>query len=282
MITSAKNPKVAQAVRAEEARLPGGGRTVPRRRARRPCARPSRPRAGSRSCSPSTRSTPWWFRRGRSGAEVHLVSEDVMGKLTSTVTPQGLVGVVPSCRRGPRGAPVRRVRGGAARGPRPRERRHGAPVRGRRRRRRRCVHRDLGRRLQPQDRPRVGRLAVPPAGGPRRHDGGRRSTTSAAPDIGSWRCRRRARATSTSEDLAWPVAFVFGNEAHGLPDEVARAGRRRRPRAARGACRVAEPRGRRHRVPVRMGAPPAQSPGARPSRRSWPPPPTTSARPSRR
>ncbi|MEO8292120.1 MAG: TrmH family RNA methyltransferase [Actinomycetota bacterium] len=31
----------------------------------------------------------------RSGVEVYLVSEDVMGKLTSTVTPQGLVGVVP-------------------------------------------------------------------------------------------------------------------------------------------------------------------------------------------
>ena len=54
-----------------------------------------------------------------------------------------------------------------------------------------------------------------------------------------------------------PVAFVFGNEAHGLPDEVAGARRRRRAGAARRARRVAEPRGRRHRVPVRVGAPPA-------------------------
>jgi TrmH family RNA methyltransferase len=38
---------------------------------------------------------PLVVQAGRSGAEVHLVSEDVMGKLTSTVTPQGLVGVVP-------------------------------------------------------------------------------------------------------------------------------------------------------------------------------------------
>ena len=182
-----------------------------------------------------------------------------MGKLTSTVTPQGLVGRrAASSTSALEALPGRRVRGGAARGPRPRQRRHGAALGRRGRRRRRRVHRDLGRRLQPEDRPRLGRARCSTC------RSSATSTTAAA--IDALRARGfRILAMSADgagdiydADLSGPVAFVFGNEAHGLPRRGRGPRRRVGPRAARGPSRVAEPRRRRDRVPVRMGAAPAQ------------------------
>ena len=94
MITSARNPKVAQAVRLkkhafrEEDRrfLAEGPQAV-----REALAGEGRLEA----LFAVNEIDPLVVQAGRSGAEVHLVSEDVMGRLTSTVTPQGLVGVVP-------------------------------------------------------------------------------------------------------------------------------------------------------------------------------------------
>ncbi len=55
----------------------------------------SRRRAGSRPSSRSTSSIRWRCAATQAGVEVHLVSEDVIRHLTSTVTPQGLVGSRP-------------------------------------------------------------------------------------------------------------------------------------------------------------------------------------------
>ena len=87
----------------------------------------------------------------------------------------------------------------------------------------------------------------------------------------------RGRDDLYRADLSGPVAFVFGNEAHGLPDEVVAAADAsvRVPAGRPGG--IAEPRRGGHRVPVRMGtAAPALGRGARDasSRR----PRTTSAR----
>ena len=60
-------------------------------------------------------------------------------------------------------------------------------------------------------------------------------------------CSRRA-ATACSRG---PTAWLFGNEAHGLPDEQARARRPRGHRADLRAGRVDEPRDRGIRLPVR-------------------------------
>ena len=82
-------------------------------------------------------------------------------------------------------------------------------------------------------------------------------------------------------DLSGPVAFVFGNEAHGLPaDVVALADDSVRvPQAGR--AESLEPRRGSHRVPVRVAAAPAARKGRR-SRTSSAPRPTTSARRSPR
>jgi RNA methyltransferase, TrmH family len=94
LITSAKNAKVAQAVRLKKhAFREEDGRFL----AEGPQAvREALASEGLLEVLFAVDEVdPLVVQAGRSGAEVHLVSEDVMGKLTSTVTPQGLVGVVP-------------------------------------------------------------------------------------------------------------------------------------------------------------------------------------------
>ena len=94
MISSARNPKVAQAVRLKKhAFREEDGRFL----AEGPQAvREALASEGLLEVLFAVDEVdPLVVQAGRSGAEVHLVSEDVMGKLTSTVTPQGLVGVVP-------------------------------------------------------------------------------------------------------------------------------------------------------------------------------------------
>ena len=94
MITSARNPKVAQAVRLKRHAfreedghfLAEGPQAV-----REALAGEGR----LETLFAVNEVDPLVVQAGRAGAEVHLVSEDVMGRLTSTVTPQGLVGVVP-------------------------------------------------------------------------------------------------------------------------------------------------------------------------------------------
>ena len=93
----------------------------------------------------------------QAGVEVHQVGDEVIRALTSTVTPQALVGVSPYLDRGLDALPDDGCVPDPARGARPRERRHRAPFGRRGGCRRRGVHRQLGRRLQPQDRALVGR-----------------------------------------------------------------------------------------------------------------------------
>ena len=103
--------------------------------------------------------------------------------------------------------------------PRPGQRRHGAAHRRGRRSGGGSVLRRFGRRLQPEDRAGVRRRAVPCSG----RDGGdpvevlERSGCGACSGLGTvarggadYRRRRPRR----------PIAFVLGNEAHGLPDAV--------------------------------------------------------------
>ena len=81
---------------------------------------------------------PLVVRARQAGVEVQLVNDNVMGRLTSTVTPQGLVGVAPFVDVELEALARHRVRGRAPRGTRPRERRDRAAL-GRRRRRRGLV-----------------------------------------------------------------------------------------------------------------------------------------------
>jgi RNA methyltransferase, TrmH family len=94
LITSLRNPKVAQAVRLKKHAF--------REEDRRFLAEGPQAVREALAADGSVETLfavdamdPLVVQAGRLGAEVHLVSEDVMGKLTSTVTPQGLVGVVP-------------------------------------------------------------------------------------------------------------------------------------------------------------------------------------------
>jgi RNA methyltransferase, TrmH family len=94
VITSARNPKVARAVRLKRHSF--------REEERRFLAEGPQAVREALASDGLLESLfvvddldPLVVQAGRSGAEVLLVSEDVMGRLTSTVTPQGLVGVVP-------------------------------------------------------------------------------------------------------------------------------------------------------------------------------------------
>ena len=163
--------------------------------------------------------------------------------------------------------PTERLRRRPARGPRSRERRHGAALGRRRRRRRRGVHRrrrstSTTRRRSGRRRARSSTCRWSAASTPR----GRSSTLSARGHPRPRDGRPTAPSDLYGADLTGPIAFVFGNEAHGLPPEVVALGRRHRARAARGAGGIAEPRRRRHRLPVRVAAPPADA-RARRSRR---------------
>jgi TrmH family RNA methyltransferase len=218
LITSAKNPKVAQAVRLKKHAF--------REEDRRFLAEgPQAVREALASDHPLETLfalddvDPLVVQAGRSGAEVHLVSEDVMGKLTSTVTPQGLVGVVPHVDVGLEALPA-----------------EGCVV---------VLHevRDPGNAgtvLRSADAAGAGGVVFTETSvdvyNPKtvRASAGslfhlpvvRDVTTAAAIDhlrAGGFRILAMAAdgdGDIYDEDLWGPVAFVFGNEAHGLPQEV--------------------------------------------------------------
>ena len=67
---------------------------------------------------------------------------------------------------------------------------------------------------------------------------------------------------ATADDLlAGPTAWLFGSEAHGLDDAVARARRPSRPRPDPRPGREPQPRHRRRGLPLRVGARPALTSG---------------------
>ena len=152
---------------------------------------------------------------------------DGLAALAETVTPQGLVAVcrqrdVPARRRPCAGAAAGR---GAGRHPRPRQRRYGAAHR---RRRRGAVVVFAGAAVDPYN----GKVSGPPPAacststwcGRRTRGGGGRAAAGRADGAG----RRRATATSDLDELADlgtlpPTAWLFGSEAHGLPDAAADA-----------------------------------------------------------
>ncbi len=107
---------------------------------------------------------------------------------------------------------------------RPRERRHRAALRRRRGRRRRRPHRRLRGPLQPQGRTGLRRLPLPSAGGRRRARRGGRAGAAGRRRARSW--PPTARATDDLDDeldagtMGGPTAWVFGNEAWGLPEET--------------------------------------------------------------
>ena len=191
--------------------------------------------------------------------------------MADTVTPQGVVAVVPAVpghAQGParrRLAPRRDPRGGA----RPRQRGHHHPGGGCRGRRRRDPHRPQRRPLQPQGRALDDRLALPPPGRPGRRRSSTRSQLVRAAGL------QVLAADIKGEDLPdaaptsspQPTAWLFGNEAHGLTDEHARA---RRP-GGQGADlrprRVDEPRDGRLGLPLRERVRPAHLSRARASAR---------------
>ena len=220
MITSAKNPKVAQAVRLkkhafreEEGRFLAEGPQA---------VREALAADGLLEALFAVDEVdPLVVQAGRSGAEVVLVSEDVMGKLTSTVTPQGLVGVVPHVDVGLDALP-----------------REGCVA---------VLHevRDPGNAgtvLRSADAAGVGGVVFTEASvdvyNPKtvRASAGslfhlpvvRGVTTEETIEhlrAGGFRILAMsadADADVYDEDLWGPVAFVFGNEAHGLPEEVVR------------------------------------------------------------
>ena len=201
---------------------------------------------------------------GDAGCAVRLATSEVLAAMADTVTPQGLLAVcalvdVPldDVVAGPArlvavlahvrdpgnaGTVLRAADAAGADGRRP--------------------HRRQRRRVQPQVRARQRRQPVPPPGDhrrrARRHGGG-----AAVGGPGRARRRRRGRpATSTTcrtlagrgqGPLAGPVAWVFGNEAWGLPDDALAAGRRRRPGAGARPGGEPQPRHRRHGLPLRGG-----------------------------
>ena len=104
---------------------------------------------------------------------------------------------------------------------RPRQRRHRDPHRRRGGRRRRRAGRQLRRRLQPQDGPGQRRQPLPPAPGGRARRG---LALSRRPGRGPHvlAADGTARSRSTRPATCWArTAWLFGNEAWGLPPEVA-------------------------------------------------------------
>ncbi len=223
---------------------PSGGSSLPT--ARRPSRVPSRcPTAWSRS-SPRLAATEQYADLASAAATWTLVEDRALASLSDSVTPAGVVAV---CRflDVPLDEICSRSRCGSV-SDEPRDPRTGrraprlvvicADVRdpgnagtvirtadaagaGRRR-----AGRQLGRRLQPQDRPGHGGQPVPPAGRPVVADPaaavGRRPRRRARR---CWPPTAPARSTSTTPTTCspGPTAWLFGNEAHGLPDELAGA-----------------------------------------------------------
>ena len=189
-----------------------------------------------------------------------------MGKLTVDRDAAGARRRLPVPRRRARDLP-RTLAGcvaAAARRPRPRQRRHRASLGRCSRRRRRRVQLGLGRRVQPEDGSRVRGLVVPSPVVRGRRD---RRCGDGAPrgrGLRIFAMDASGEADLYELDLADPVAFVFGNEAWGLP----RGGGTLADATVRvpiaGARRVAEPRRRGHGVPVRVGAAAARRAACRP------------------
>ena len=172
-------------------------------------------------------------------------------RLTSTVTPQGIVGVAPYLDVDPLRHAAQRplVRDGPARGPRPGERGHGHPI-GRRRRApsRRRVHRFVRGRVQPQ-RPcerRRGRSSICPScarSGPLTRStpcGGRGfrifamdvtvRRTCTAPDLGRpGGVRVRERGARVAARRSWRLADATVRVPHAGARRIAEPALRRRP-----------------------------------------------------
>ena len=164
---------------------------------------------------------------GRRSAPVSPVTDRAAERSSDTVTPQGWSPCA-TCSTSPlatalagRPALGRRAR----RCRRPRQRRHRHPGRRRRRRRRRAARRRQRRPAQRQGRPGLHRQPVPPAAGPRpRRRRRARRCRAAGLTLLAADGRRRARPGRPCRRRACsrgPIAWLFGNEAHGLPADVA-------------------------------------------------------------
>ena len=94
MLTSIKNPKIAAAVRLKKRAFREEDRCFLVEGAQGVGEALERP-GDLRSLYVLDELDPLAVRARQTGVEVHAVSVDVMGKLTSTVTPQGIVGVSP-------------------------------------------------------------------------------------------------------------------------------------------------------------------------------------------
>ena len=201
-------------------------------RGRRRCREAAAPCPGAAACElfvtarRPTGTPRSWRPRAPAGAEVVRPPARSVGLVSGTVTPQGMVAVCAavlddrepdSCSSGPQ-----RARRGAGARARPGQRRHRDPQRGRRGCLGRGPHRRRGRPVQRQVRAGQRRAAVPPA---------RSSPGAAVADLvaaaargrprGAGRRRRgrarpRRRSTTTARSPR-PTAWVFGNEAWGLP-----------------------------------------------------------------
>ncbi len=175
MLTSPRNPRIAAATRLKKrAFREADGRFLVE--GAQAVSEALEEPAGLETLFATDDLDPLVVRAGQAGVEIQLVSDDVMAQahLHGHASGPGRGGSVPRRRAG--GAPRHRLRRGAPRGARPRQRRDRAALGRRRRRHRHRVHRDIGRRLQPQDRPRLRRFALPPPRGARRLGPGRRST----------------------------------------------------------------------------------------------------------
>ena len=175
-------------------------------------------------CSSSDELDPLAIRARQSGVDVNEVSADVMAKLTSTVTPQGIVGVC--------SVPRRRVRARCrARAASRSCTRCGIPgnagtvlrsadAAGRRGS---GVHGQLGRCLQPEDRAIVGGVDLPSADRPRR--GNRPRCCGRARDDGDAGARdgrRTATRSSTPSTSASPSRSCSATRRTGCPTRSSR------------------------------------------------------------
>ena len=250
---------------------PSGGSSLPT--ARRPSrARSACPAASWRS-SPRRRppsSTPTCWPRPRRWT---LVDDRALASLSPTASARPASSAlcrlldVPDSR--PWSSSVRQRRLDPAprdlrRRPRPRQRRHRDPLRRRGRCRRRRARRSVGRRLQPQDRAGQRRQPVPPADRDRARPGRRRRAPLRPPAARCSPPTAPARSTSYDADdlLGGPTAWLFGNEAWGLPDELAALADHRVPDPDPRPRREPQPLHRRGAVPLRQRrGPSAVSPG---------------------
>ena len=155
-------------------------------------------------------------------------------KVADTVTPQPVLAVFADGRPGAGRRWPGGPGGGAGRRARPGERRHRAAHGRRRRGRRGGLLRRHRRPLQPEDRPLVGRLALPRAAGRRRPTPARRWRLWPAGATAGWARWPGAARTTPPSTGGPPIALVLGNEAAGLAAGLpARRRRWRIPMAGR-------------------------------------------------